>query len=176
MKIFKSLFILFIAVSFSNCSTEDSAPTYPLTYENIAGTYNIQSLSLNVQTTVNVGVVPITSTANGVGDTFQVDLIMNQDRSYSVKGAYRLVTTASAPGITPTETQEIINVDESGTYTINSDNSIIFTDQNAEFLNGTLNVTVFNESTFTLTQLAEGIEPITNATFKIDLAASFIRK
>lgn len=176
MKILKSLFILFIAISLSSCSTEDSAPTYPLTYENIAGTYDIQSLSLNVKTTINVGAVPVTSTANGVGDTFQVDLIMNQDRTYSVKGAYRLVTTATVPGVAPTETKEIINIDESGSYTINSDNSITFVDPDAEFLEGSLNVTVFNENTFTLTQEVNTQDPILNSDIEIDLAISFIRK
>lgn len=176
MKIIKSLIILFIVVSFSNCSDDNSAPAYPLSYENIAGTYNIQSLSINTEVTTMVGVVPVTAKGNGVGDTFQVDLVMNVDRTYSIKGQHRMVITTAVPGVPPTETKEIITTDESGTYTINADNSITFTDQNAEFLDGSLNVTVFNESTFTLTQQVEGTEPTTNADFKVNLAVSFVRE
>ena len=152
MKTIKILLLLFVCTTLTNCSDDNAAPTYPLSYENIAGNYNIQSLSLNLETTLNIGIVPVTSTANGVGDTFQIDLIMNQDRTYSVKGAYRLVTTATVPGNPPVTTNEILNIDESGTYTINTNNSITFIDQNADFLNGSLNVTVFNENAFTLTQ------------------------
>ena len=90
--------------------------------------------------------------------------------------AHRIVITTSVPGVAPTTTQEIVVIDESGNYTINADNSITFSDQNADFLSGDLNVTVFTANNFSLTQEIEGTEPLTNSDFKVNLAVSFIRK
>lgn len=177
MKTIKILLLLFVCTTLTNCSDDNAAPTYPLSYENIAGNYNIQSLSINTETTTLVGVVPITARANGVGDTFQVDLLLNTDRTYTIKGEHRIVVTTTVPGVPSTTTEEIIVIDESGSYSINNaNNSITFSDQNAEFLNGSLNVSVFNESSFSLTQEVEGTEPLTNSDFKVNLAVSFIRK
>lgn len=176
MKSIKIFLLLLVSITLTNCSDNNEAPAYPLTYENISGTYNIQSLSIDTETTTLVGIIPVTAKANGVGDTFQVDMILNTDKTYSIKGEHRIVITTSVPGVAPTTTQEIVVIDESGNYTINADNSITFSDQNADFLSGDLNVTVFTANNFSLTQEIEGTEPLTNSDFKVNLAVSFIRK
>lgn len=175
MKTIKNLLILFAAVAFTYCEDNNIAPPYPLTYDNIAGTYNIQSLSIDTKTTTEVGGFPVTINANGVGNTFQVNLVMNQNQTYTITGEHVFVITASGPGFPATTETEIITIDETGTFVINSDNSITFSDQNAEFLNGTLNVIVFNESSFSLTQEAEEVIPVTNSTITANLAVSFVR-
>ncbi len=177
MKTIKNLLILIIAITFINCSDDNTALTYTLSYENIAGTYDIQSLSVNTKTTTEIGGFPVTVNANGVGNTFQVDLVMNQDRTYSIKGEHVFVVTVSGPGIPPTTDTEIILIDEAGTYTIDdTNNTVTFVDQNADFLDGVLNVTVFNENTFTLTQEVEETEPLTQTTITANLSVSFSRK
>ena len=176
MKIIKFLLIACITLVFFSCDDEVASPPYPLSYENIAGNYNIQSLSIDTKTTTDVGGFPVTVSANGVGNTFQVDMIMNQDRTYSIKGEHVFVVTATVPGMSPTTETEIILIDEAGSFTINADNSITFSDQNAAFLSGSLNVTIFNENSFTLRQETTEDISITNSTITANLAVSFVRQ
>ncbi len=175
MKSIKRILVLLITISFINCNDSDNSPSYPLNYENIAGLYGIESLKADVQTTISVSGIPVTASANAVGDTFQVDMIINADRTYSINGEYRIITTTRIPGTSPLTEEEIVVVDEDGTYVIN-ENSINFTDPNAEFLTGVLNVTVFNEDSFTLAQELEESDSSTNTSVSADLAVGFIRK
>lgn len=175
MKTIKRILILLVTVTFLNCSDNDNTPAYPLNYENIAGSYDIQSLSADIQTTIEINGIPVTASANAVGDTFQVDMIMNSDRTYSIEGEYRIITTTRVPGASPVTSEEIVIVDEEGTYVIN-DSSITFTDQDADFLDGVLNVSVFNENSFTLSQELEETDPTTNGEISVNMSVSFIRK
>ena len=99
MKSIKIFLLLLVSITLTNCGDNNEEPAYPLTYENISGTYNIQSLSIDTETTTLVGIIPVTAKANGVGDTFQVDMILNTDKTYSIKGEHRIVITTSVPGV-----------------------------------------------------------------------------
>lgn len=177
MKILKSLFVLFIAISLSSCSSETSAPTYPLSLANIAGTYNIQSLSVStdINTTTSNGLSIKVATASLVGDIFQIDLVMNTDGTYTAKGAYTTtyrLSPVAGPGV---EEVKIVNIDYSGNFALNTvDNRITFSGGLLQDLSGTLEFQTFNETSFSLFQeidLNVGSNVETAKT-----AVSFIRK
>ena len=136
------------------CSDENPAPIYPLTQQNLAGTYNIQSMraDLNATAVVQGATVPVSS-GNVVGDTFQVSFIINTDGTYTASGQYRITTTVTPIGSAPVTNTEIVVFNDSGTYTLNtSNNTITMTSSNSDFFEGTLQIQTFNETSFSLSQ------------------------
>lgn len=176
MKFFKYVIILFISVSLVNCSKDSTEPPFVLSNANLAGTYNINSLSVNIKATAITSGIPVTiSRATNVGSVFQFDFILNANGSYTASGQYVLDTSVTPTGSSPITNTSIINIDDSGTYQINTTtNTITFTSSKGDFIEGAMNVVVFNETTVSLTQETEEFEdPITT---EIDANISFVRK
>jgi hypothetical protein len=110
-----------------------------------------------------------------VGDTFQLNLVMNANNSYTASGQYRVVSTITNNGEEPTEESEIVVIDASGgSYQLNSNNTITFNPQDDEFFEGVFIIETFNETSIILSQ--KDIEVDGNTTFTVEAAAGFIRE
>ena len=65
----------------------------------MAGDYDITVLNIDIETTAEVAGVAVTiSNTAIVGDTFQVDVIINANGTYSASGQYRVVSTVTPVG------------------------------------------------------------------------------
>jgi hypothetical protein len=183
MKLLKYFLVLFISISITSCSDSTSEAPFTLSSANIAGTYNINSLSLNTKVTSSTNVagveVPFTvATSKSTGDTFGVTFILNENGTYTVSGQYRVVsvvTPAVGDTVTNNEIIRFPDAGDSGTYNLNTaDNTITFTSASGDFLEGTLNIVAFNETTVSLTQeLEEVVDAITT---NINANISFVRQ
>ncbi len=168
MKLTKLLLSLCFAIAMSSCSNNDEKIiALDLTTTNVAGTYIVSELNADiVNTAVTQGATVTISTATKIGDTFQVDLVLNNNGTFTANGQYRVVTKVTDASGGVTETPKIVNVNNSGTYSVNTTNRTInFSAINDDLLNGRLNVNFFNETTLTLTQeLEEVVGGITTKT------------
>lgn len=176
MKLLKFILVLFISASITSCSDNNSGgPSFLLSNDNLAGTYNIKSFSAKAKVTSVISGLPITVNSSSTGDTFQVDFIIDADGSYTIAGQYRIETVLTTIGSKPVTNLEILVVDDAGTYQIDSINgSITFTSSKGDLLKGTLNIVTFNETTINLTQEVEETAGETTATINANF--SFIRK
>jgi len=179
MKLIKFIIILCVTLSITSCNDDDNTILYSLSNENIVGTYNIGTLNVDTKVTSVTDVsgvsIPFTvATSTSTGDTFQFIFILNTDGTYSASGQYR--TTATVTPVTGNEvtSSAIISKTNSGTFTLNIEEAkITFTSSEGNFLMGTYNILVFNETTLSLNQeKEESAGAITN---EIETNISFIR-
>lgn len=174
MKLVKYLLVLFLAFNMLSCSNSDNEPIFVLSKANLIGTYGMESMILNTKTTTEVSGFPVVVNSNSVGSLFQINLIFNSDDTYSIKGEYAVKTTITSVGSSPIVNEEIIVIDEAGTYAVNnSDGTVLFTNQNAELLTGKLTVSGISETKLLLTQFVEEAIPSLNTTIEADLKISF---
>ena len=160
-----------------SCSNSDNEPIFVLSKANLIGTYDMESMTLNTKTTTEVSGFPVVVNSNSVGSLFQIDLIFNSDDTYSIKGEYAVKTTTTSIGNSPIVNEQIIVINETGTYAVdNTDGTISFTNQNAELLTGKLMVSAISENKLSLAQLLEEAIPSLNTTIEADLKISFIKE
>jgi hypothetical protein len=155
MKPLKNILIIFItALSMVACNDEIPEPEYPLTAENLAGTYNIKSLDANLNATAVIqGILTPVSTGSITGDTFNVSFVINANGTYTATGGYRMTTTINPIGASPATTSEIVAFDDAGTYTLDTDsNTITLNSNGSDFLEGSIQIRSFNETSFTISQ------------------------
>lgn len=178
MKTIKFIFILFLTVSLFNCNnSSEERPIFVLSKSNLVGNHEIESFVLDTKTTTEVSSFPVVVNSNSVGSLLQVVLVFNTDNTYTISGEYAVKTTISFAGNQPVVNEEILVLDESGNYTVdNTDNSISFTSQEAEFLTGKLVVSDFSEDRLSLTQMVEEVFSSRNTTIESDLKISFLRR
>jgi len=149
MKIIKYLFALLLIVSLASCNSDDDSDTpYLLTSENFAGIYNFTFLFANNETTIEIGGVPQTIPSTSEGSVFEVEAIFNQNGTFSIVGQFLLTTTIT--GSDPDE--DIILLDENGTFQLNDSTKTIIISGAQELLNGTFNVTLFTENEIRMTK------------------------
>ena len=158
----KLKYILFAVITSTilSCADNSTEPELILSNESLAGNYDITVLNSDIETSTVVANVPVTvANASLVGDTFQVDVVINADGTFSAGGQYRVVSTITPVGSDAiTETQILTFEPTDGTYTLNTlENTITFSSQDVSLIEGTFNVIVFNETTFTLNQQVEEI-------------------
>lgn len=177
MKVYKFIAILFLTFALTNCTSSDNEPVFVLSKDNLIGLYNIETLTIKTKTTTIVSNFPVIVNANAIGSLFQVDLVLKSDDTYTLKGEYVVNTTITSPGSSPVKNEEILTIDEAGTFAIdNTDNTLIFTNQNATFLSGKLSVSGFSETKLSLAQITEETISATNTTIEIDSKISFIKQ
>lgn len=169
MKTFKFIFIFFVvSIALISCSDNDTnIVALDLSVTNASGTYKISNLKADVtNTTVTQGATVTISTAKITSDTYEIDFVLNTNGTFTVKGQYREINTVTAANGAVTVTPKIINIDNSGSYTISTVNrSINFNAVNNNLLKGEFDVNFFNENTLTLTQDSEVVDgAITTAT------------
>ena len=176
MKIFKFTLIAFITTTILSCSDNSNDPELDLTNESLAGNYNITILNIDIESSAEVAGVPVTISNTTIdGDTFQVDVVFNTNGTYTAGGQYRVTSTVTPVATPPVTNTEIIVFDDSGSYSINSDeNAITFMIQDQALLSGTFNVSDFNENSISLTQQVE--ETIGDITSLINMNISLDRK
>ena len=176
MKIFKLTLIAFITTTILSCSDNSNDPELDLTNESLAGNYNITILNIDIESSAEVAGVPVTISNTTIdGDTFQVDVVFNTNGTYTAGGQYRVTSTVTPVATPPVTNTEIIVFDDSGSYSINSDeNAITFMIQDQALLSGTFNVSDFNENSISLTQQVE--ETIGDITSLINMNISLDRK
>ena len=147
----RKLFIISFVFLIFACKSDDEGNQYLLSYENVAGLYNLVYLNGNIDTTVEVQGIPVTAVTTIVGDTFQVDATFNQNGTYSLEGEYRVTITTTAGGNTETDT-EIVVIDDTGTYQIDANEQMITITSNLEEFDGSFDVTLFNETQLRMVQ------------------------
>jgi hypothetical protein len=177
MKTLKLILFAVITSTILSCADNSTEPELILSNESLAGNYDITVLDSDLETSTVVADVPVTvANASLVGDTFQVDVIINADGTFSAGGQYRVVSTITPVGTAPITETEIITLDpSSGSYILNTlQNTITFSSQDMSLLEGTFNVIVFNETTFTLNQQVE--ETLGDLTVKANVNLSLERK
>ena len=177
MKKLKYIFFAVITTTILSCADNSTEPELILSNESLAGNYDIAVLDSDIETSTIVANIPVTvANASLVGDTFQVDIVINADGTFTAGGQYRIVSTITPVGSPQITETEIITVEpSSGSYILNSlQNTVTFTSQDAGLLEGTFNVIVFNETTFTLNQQIE--ETLGDLTLKINVNLSLERK
>ena len=158
----KLKYILFAVITSTilSCADNSTEPELILSNESLAGNYDITVLNSDIETSTIVANVPVTvANASLVGDTFQVDVVINADGTFSAGGQYRVVSTITPVGSDAITETEILTFEQTdGTYTLNTlENTITFSSQDVSLIEGTFNVIVFNETTFTLNQQVEEI-------------------
>lgn len=165
MKLFKFILVLCISVSITSCNDNTAEPDFLLSNANIAGTYTIKSLSSTAKATAITSGIPVTiSNATIIGDTFtDFSFTLNANGSYTASGPYRITTTVTPVGSNAITDISILTIEDAGTFQINTiENTITFTSNSGDFIEGTLNVITFNETTLSLSQETEEVEdPIT---------------
>lgn len=154
MKNLKFILFLFISAALLSCGDDNNTPAFPLSNANIAGEYNISNLNVSTDITTTLNGLPIqVATASATGDIFQVDVVMNSNGTYSMKGSYSVVAKLTPVVGNSVETREIINIDNSGNFTLNTtNNTISFSEALVKDLTGTLEVQLFNATNFSLFQ------------------------
>ena len=181
MKLLKFIFFSSFLLLIISCN-DDNADTTPfiLSNENIVGTYNISELNIKtkVTSTTDVAGVPVpftVATSISNGDIFQFAFVLNSDGTFSASGQFVIKTEVTPATGDVVTNQEILNNTNSGTYTLNSENAkITFVSSIGDFLEGTYNILLFNETTFSLNQEIEQLSgAITN---EINTSISFIRE
>ena len=147
---------------------------------NYGNSYNINSLSIDTKVTAITNVagvsVPVTvATATSKGDTFQVTFVLSANGSYTASGQYRIVSVISPTFGDQVTNTEIINFSESGTYQLNTtNNTITINSSTGDFIEGTLDIETFNETTVSFTQEME--EVVDGIKTEIKASISFTRQ
>ena len=175
----KLKYILFAVITSTilSCADNSTEPELILSNESLAGNYDITVLNSDIETSTVVANVPVTvANASLVGDTFQVDVVINADGTFSAGGQYRVVSTITPVGSDAITETEILTFEQTdGTYTLNTlENTITFSSQDVSLIEGTFNVIVFNETTFTLNQQVEEI--VGDLTVRANVNLSLERK
>ena len=181
MKLLKFIFFSSFIMLFTNCSDDNpDATPFILSNENIAGTYNISELNIKtkVTSTTDVAGVPVpftVATSISNGDIFQFAFVLNFDGTFSASGQFVIKTEVTPATGDVFTNEEILNNTNSGTYTLNSENAkITFVSSIGDFLEGTYNILIFNETVVSLNQEME--EEVDAITTEINTNISFIRE
>ncbi|QOD60054.1 hypothetical protein H9I45_11965 [Polaribacter haliotis] len=173
MKTIKIIFALFIAVTITSCGDSEKTVALDFSLTNVSGTYKVKSFNQDLSNTVvTQGTSVDVSNSTKIGDSFEVDLILNAGGTFTVKGPYRVVTTVTPVDGSATVSTKILNIDNSGSFSINKTGArtITFNSSNGDFLNGEYNVNLFNENALTLSQDSEE----TDGNINIDIKTTIL--
>jgi len=103
-----------------------------------------------------------------------VDVVFNANGTYTAGGQYRVTSTVTPVATPPVTNTEIIVFNNSGSYSINTDeNTITFMVHDQALLSCTFNVADFNENSISLAQQVE--ETVGDITSLINMNISLER-
>jgi len=170
MKLSKILLILFLTVTLVGCNKkdDDGGNSFNLSLANLAGTYDLTFLNVTIDQVFEVNGIPVNSTIMAVGSVFQVDVVFTENGTYTAEGQYLLTTTTTVGSKSETD-EEILVIDENGTFTLDASSETIQMSGAGELANGTLDVSLFNETELRLTQE----ESMTTDDFMSDLMSEY---
>ncbi|MGY8910807.1 MAG: hypothetical protein ACKVIG_13245, partial [Flavobacteriales bacterium] len=117
------------------------------------------------------------STTTNVGDIYSLDIVMNENGTYTASGQYTLDFITKPNGSAQVSGSSIVDVEDLGNFTISSlDNTITFTPSTSledQFLLGTYSVVLLNSTTLSLVQEVENSNGSINMSTKTSY--SFIK-
>ena len=146
MKLLKSLFVLFVAVSIISCSSDDDSVQYTLNNANLSGTHSLTMLNTSETETTNVNGLDVVTVFTTVGETFQVIVVFDEDGTYVVNGEYLVnYVTTVADQIVDEGSEIIVITNETGDYTTN--NALMEIEMDGE----TYDVTLFTANELRIT-------------------------
>jgi hypothetical protein len=179
MKFLKFILVLCISISIYSCGDDSSDPPLVLSNVTIEGTYDITSIIVAQVETVasssgNSNV--ILTTITGVADSFDdINFTLNVNGTYTAVGGYRVVTTEVPNGGSPILDNEIIIIDASGSYQLNTTNNTInFNPTSGEFIEGEFAINTFTQTAVIISQ--EDIEVDGNTTYTFKGSIGLLRK
>lgn len=124
MKIFKAFLFIALALVVTSCG-DDDAPVVELTNSNLVGTYNVVFLEGSFEETDNSSGV-VVARAEFRGDTFtNATFTFNENGSYTAEGSYRSTTTFTVTGEAPSTESEIVDLDDTGNFSVNTNSRTI---------------------------------------------------
>ncbi len=179
MKLLKSFILLFSLASIViSCGDDNDTPSFDLSSDNITGTYAITKLiASKEETTTTSGETVKVSDTSVKGDTFQIDLVLSTNGTYTISGEYRRVSVITVNnGSAPKEEAKIITIDGSGNYVLNSSDKEITlnsSDSDDSFV-GTYKIVSFNEKLLAISKETEIVDKEDTVTEKIEI--TFERK
>lgn len=131
MKLTKLIFLFTLAIAAVGCNKDDdNTEPYKLNTTNFVDTYKMKFLEVKISETVTFSNgTTSTSTSTTVGSVFQnVNFVFDSNNSYTANGLFNTVTTVkNADGTTTVGDTVIVNLDESGTYSLNTTNEVVTT-------------------------------------------------
>lgn len=121
MKFLKILFVLFVVISITSCSSDDEVIQYDLNNANLsAGSFDLNYLSNYTTATVDINGLEIISEFAVTGETFQFTITFFENGTYIADGQYVVNETITVSGQITEEDTYIEDVDnEEGTYVAN---------------------------------------------------------
>lgn len=136
MKITKLIFLFSLMIATVSCSSDDDnnfEPPYSLSKTNFVDTFSLKALEIKEVETVTFNNGNTSTSITGiVGSIFQnVKYSFNSNDTFTATGLYNTIETTTNPdGSTETSDPIIVNLDKSGTYTLNITTKIVtLTDQ-----------------------------------------------
>lgn len=174
MKLLKSIILLFAITIFTSCGDDEVVPpSFPFNTENITATYKMKALkATDKESVITSGQTVDVSTTTTTGDTFQVNLILLADKTFTVKGEYRHVSTVTLNnGSAPKQETGITTVDDNGTYSLNlTDNEIIFNNNGSSRFEGTYKIDSFGQNSLVISQKQEEVDGQLKSTFEVSIS------
>lgn len=148
MKFLKILFVLFVVISITSCSSDDEVIQYDLNNANLsAGSFDLNYLSSYSTATVDINGLEIISEFAATGETFQFTITFFENGTYIANGQYVVNETTTVSGQITEEDTYIEDVDnEEGTYVANDGAMQLVMDGNI------FDVTLFNANELRLVQ------------------------
>jgi hypothetical protein len=157
MKLLKSFLILCIAVSITSCSSDDEN-SFELTAENFVSVYALTDYESDITETAtsSSGDVSTLSETEKEGDTYDTEVTLNADNTYTIDGSFRIGSKTD----NETETFQTIILETTGTYSLNIiSKTITLTEtvteeavKGAGLVVGTFDIISFNENKLELEQ------------------------
>ena len=175
MKALKIISSLCLLLCFTSCDSDDSddSETTAADEQSIIGTWSMIEFEADSEITTDVAGQALTiADVTSVGENFDYTVVFTEN-TYTVGGSYDIVTTGTGTGIlgeeTIEDTQSITGIDETGTYTLDTEEGTILFDGNlfdfeangmefSEFSEEQeLNIAFDNSGNLVLTQVVETI-------------------
>jgi hypothetical protein len=148
MKFLKILFVLFVVISITSCSSDDEVNQYDLNNANLsAGSFDLNYLNSYSTETIDINGLEVISEFAATGETFQFTITFFENGTYIANGQYVVIQTTTVSGQITEEDIYIEDVDnEEGTYVANDGAMQLVMDGNI------FDVTLFNSNELRLVQ------------------------
>lgn len=117
MKVFKSIFVLMLAMVTVSCSSDDDGG-YPYNENNLTGTYNLVYLQSTKVKTVIVDGFEVVTTTKTTGDTFKATYAFSSDNQLVKDGTYRIVEKITQNNQTQESSRIIVMDNERVNYSV----------------------------------------------------------
>lgn len=152
MKVFKSIFVLMLAIATVSCSSDDDGG-YPYTKNNLTGTYSLVYLQSTQVKTVIVDGFEVVTTTEITGDTFDATYAFSPDNTVVKNGTYRIVEKITQNNQSQESSRIIVMNDEIVSFSVQESAKKLTIDGK------TYDVSQFGTTGFRLKHTASSEEP-----------------